>query len=428
MLRPSSFTPLGHYLNTSAFVSALIFLLQAHQTHTIAVCSSECIPSQVHLSQGPTFESSVVSYTTKCCEEDGESVYEPAIYLGTSKDKIDQQFLGNTHTYTAGGWQGSLHRVKISGLESSTGPAVGDYPVRFVAIADMGAFSDNAGASNSTISALMGEVHMRTIDRSKDGFPLLIHAGDIAYTSGNQEVWDSYFEEMEVVASSGYYQVCVGNHEHYYNFSGYLNRFAMPGETGNYSVDNLWGSYDYGGVHFTHFSTEHSLKPDSDQIAFLEKDLAKAAENRASVPWIVVYGHKPLYCSTNDYYDCKIGGPLHIAPAVEHLFQKYEVDLFLAGHLHNYERSFPVYNGTVMSRSYAPALDTVHMVIGMAGDDEGLTDSWESPQPSWSAIRHAALGYGLVEVHNASHLHFEYVLSGSGKVFDAFDLVRERSS
>lgn len=72
------------------------------------------------------------------------------------------------------------------------------------------------------------------------------------------------------------------------------------------------------------------------------------------MPWIVVFAHKPLYCSTgrlittvqkltvlvDDYYDCKVGGPKVIAPEIEPLLKENNVDLFLAGHLHNYERRF----------------------------------------------------------------------------------------
>jgi len=104
---------------------------------------------------------------------------------------------------------------------------------------------------------------------------------------------------------------------------------------------------------------------------------------------------------------------------------RYGVDLFLGGHLHNYERTYPVNKYKVQSKSYNPAVDTVHVVIGMAGDDEGLTYSW-AKKPSWSAVRHTELGYATVEVINATNLRFEYVLSHSGEISDSFELVRLR--
>jgi hypothetical protein len=108
--------------------------------------------------------------------------------------------------------------------------------------------------------------------------------------------------EMEPAVSTIPYQVCVGNHEHYYNFSGYRSRFSMLGEGGE--INNLFHSFDVGGVHFAAFSTEHDFSPESAQVQWLAKDLA--AVDRTVTPWVVVFGHKPLYCSTDDYYDCQV--------------------------------------------------------------------------------------------------------------------------
>lgn len=80
-------------------------------------------------------------------------------------------------------------------------------------------------------------------------------------------------------------------------------------------------------MHVTAFSTEHDFTEGSPQRVWLENDLAKASapEQRARVPWIVVMGHRPMYCSTNDYFDCEHNGPERIAPAVESLFIQYMI-------------------------------------------------------------------------------------------------------
>lgn len=268
--------------------------------------------------------------------------------------------------------------------------------------------------------------------------------------------------EMEPAAARVPYMVCVGNHEHYFNFSGYLNRFAMPAGSSPVSgpispskattIDlalsgvaaqaepapappttmlptqlytqyyhNLWHSYNHGGVHFLAYSTEHNL---TMQLPFIEADLAAAAANRAAVPWIVVYGHRPIYCSTDDYYDCNVKGPKELGPALEPLLKKYGVDLYLAGHLHNYERSFPTLNGTRTESSYNKPNATVHVVVGMAGNIEGLTYSWESPQPNWSARRLTALGYAKLHFLNASTMVFDYLYSANGTVADSFTITK----
>ena len=119
------------------------------------------------------------------------------------------------------------------------------------------------------------------------------------------------------------------------------------------------------------FSTEHDLAP---QLVMMEKDLR--AVDRAITPWVVAFGHRPLYCSTNDYYDCKVAGPTILGPQLEPLLERYKVDLALFGHLHNYERTWPVFNGTVTAKSYTKPAGTVHAVVGMAGDVEQLTHTF----------------------------------------------------
>ena len=177
----------------------------------------------------------------------------------------------------------------------------------------------------------------------------------------------------------------------------------------------------------------------------------KASAADASVSWRVVFAHRPAYCSTSDYYDCKQAGPKKIRPALAPLFEQYGVDLFLAGHLHNYERSFPVSaSGEVLRESYnwtaaqqreeqkeeeeavarvggAPKVKqgTVHMVIGNAGDNEGLTYVWEQPKPSWVAFRNTTLGWARITARDEKHMLVEMVESGNvGRVIDSFTLVK----
>lgn len=151
--------------------------------------------------------------------------------------------------------------------------------------------------------------------------------------------------------------------------------------------------------------------------------LQKAAANRAQVPWIIAMAHKPLYCSTDDYTDCQVG--CHkIANAVEEIFKDASVDVFLAGHLHNYERTWPVFQGNVTAKSYSNPTAPVHVVIGMAGGDEGLTDRLETSTPPWRANKAAQLGYATLDFQSASTMRFEYILSESGEVADSFVLTK----
>lgn len=390
-------------------------------------------PEQFHVAVTNTPGDFVVTYITKdtgaassTCEVKG---------LGT--------FKGSTRTYTDGGWQGVIHAVTLKGLEASTmygytcegvarelrtPPPADALPLRLAAVADLGEACNKPGCGNATIKALA--------DASKAGaFDLMLHAGDIAYTSGDQDIWDEFMREMDPSASRMPYMVCVGNHEHYYNFTGYLNRFDMPGpHVADPARRNLWGSFDVGGVHFVYVSTEHVGRkrgvPDfaDEQVAFLRADLAKAASKaqREKVPWIVASGHRPLYCSTRDPYDCGISSA-HLRELFEPMFKEFGVDIYLTGHLHNYERTWPVFNGTVEKKSYTNVKDTVHAVIGSAGDNEGLTDFWEQC-PDWSAFQEGKhVGYAELLFSNASVLTFSYRNAATGTVMDSFTLTKDRA-
>lgn len=196
----------------------------------------------------------------------------PTCQYGTSPGHKTNTASGESWTYTDGGWVGMLHKVVITGLEASTkyyyacsssaemsfttAPPAGHLPVTVGVVADLGENCDKPGCGNATIAALAKAT-------AEAEFGMLVHAGDIAYTGGEQTVWDQFLREMQPIASQIPYMVCVGNHEHYYNFSGYLHRFAMPEPQGlpqSSLPRNLLFSFDFGGTHWVAFSTEHDLK------------------------------------------------------------------------------------------------------------------------------------------------------------------------
>jgi hypothetical protein len=40
------------------------------------------------------------------------------------------------------------------------------------------------------------------------------------------------------------------------------------------------------------------------QFDWLTSDLRTANQNRDKTPWIIAFGHRPMYCSNNDGDDC----------------------------------------------------------------------------------------------------------------------------
>lgn len=183
------------------------------------------------------------------------------------------------------------------------------------------------------------------------------------------------------------------------NFSNYRARFSMPG--GN---ENHMYSFNMGPVHFIGFSTEayyfldYGLKLLVNQYEWLEQDLIEAnkPENRAQRPWIVTFGHRPMYCSNDNDKDCRklttlirVGLPITHFFGLEDLFYNYGVDVEIWAHQHSYERLWPIYNYTVLNGSYSEPYKNpkapVHLVTGSAGCKEGHAEFLKNV-PEWSAF------------------------------------------
>jgi hypothetical protein len=110
------------------------------------------------------------------------------------------------------------------------------------------------------------------------------------------------------------------------------------------------------------------------QLAWLEAELA-AAQQSAGIDWIVVCMHQVVMSSSDQN-----GADLGIRQDFVPLFDRYGVDLVLAGHEHHFERTFPVRGILPGSALLTPApqgsdpdvMDTrdgfVHMIIGGGGN------------------------------------------------------------
>jgi hypothetical protein len=128
------------------------------------------------------------------------------------------------------------------------------------------------------------------------------------------------------------------------------------------------------------------------QTAWLEHTLA-AARRDPSIDWIVVQMHQ-IACSSSATGN---GSDLGIRQAWLPLFDKYQVDLVLNGHDHDYERSFPCRGfdsmaGTEVATGapvqtlrphpvttadtgvFDTSQGTVHLVLGCGGTNANLDD------------------------------------------------------
>ncbi|XP_031491511.1 probable inactive purple acid phosphatase 2 [Nymphaea colorata] len=266
---------------------------------------------------------------------------------------------------------------------------------------------------------------LRDIEDLGDKPAFISHIGDISYARGYAWIWDSFFTQIEPLASKVPYHVCIGNHEYdwpsqpwrpswsyaVYGTDGggecgvpYSLKFNMPGNsslptgTGAPATQNLYYSIDVGVVHFLFISTETNFLKGSDQYAFIKNDLESV--NREKTPFVVAQGHRPMYTTSYELRDAPLRARMleHLEP----LFTSNRVDLALWGHVHTYERLCPLRNFTCgFPENSTDSHFTMHMVIGMGG--QNWQSKWEPrpdhpdlpiyPQPARSLYRSAELGY-----------------------------------
>lgn len=160
-------------------------------------------------------------------------------------------------------------------------------------------------------------------------FDLLLHTGDIAYPSGTlAEFEEKFFDTYAGLLARVPIFPASGNHDDADDGGTTFRRVFVLPENGAPAGLERWYSFDWGDVHFIALDTER-IGP--EQTAWLEQDLA-----RNSLPWKVAYLHRPPYSSGAH------GSSPSVRAAFSPLFEQFGVQLVLAGHDHDYERTIPL--------------------------------------------------------------------------------------
>ena len=156
---------------------------------------------------------------------------------------------------------------------------------------------------------------------------LLLALGDFSYDK-TSTCWLSVMKPIESIT-----KISIGNHEDSDTLlNSYLNQFRLSKQ---------YYSFDTNNVHVLIMSTEEEFEPNSDQYNYVVNDLRNAANN-PDIKWIVVNMHNPFYSSPNECEASGCEGDKDFRESFHPLFDKYGVDLVLEGHVHNYQRSFPL--------------------------------------------------------------------------------------
>jgi hypothetical protein len=269
------------------------------------------------------------------------------------------------------------------------------------------------------------------------------------------------------------------------SFYGAASHGAAPSRT------SQWYSIDLGLIHFVFLDLDPGPPPvfSGPQAAWAAADLAAADANRASVPWIVVASHFPLYTAmfheagawdaSADWYTGEVGeqertgdgNPWSATPHFEDcatqgngsgagnatcatvkdivsasisslgaLLDQYHVDIYASGHVHSYSTTWPIFGGAVAKKSLTDPHGTVHVVEGNGGVPGTLRNhpstikncSKNTPQQPPSPLDDFRIcgrgfNYGRLVTTNASVLTYEHVSNANGVVYDTWSIVKTQS-
>jgi 3',5'-cyclic AMP phosphodiesterase CpdA len=191
--------------------------------------------------------------------------------------------------------------------------------LRFAAIADTGTGDWGQYAVADAMTAYF----------KQKPFPLVILAGDNIYNDGEIEKVKAVFEEpyAALLKQGVKFRAILGNHD---------IRTNNGDDEINYKSFNMpsrYYTFRQKSVQFFGIDTNVN-SPWQAQLAWLEKSLAES-----DAPWKIVFGHHPIYSS--GHYGSNEAFIRDLTP----IFVKHNVQLYLCGHDHDYERTNPI-NGT----------------------------------------------------------------------------------
>jgi Purple acid Phosphatase, N-terminal domain/Calcineurin-like phosphoesterase len=492
----------------------------AHQDLSGLTTGSATTPVQgLHLQFGadPTSQM-VVSWITD------QAVKNPRVVYGTLTGGLGKRVQARTKTYVDGTSQRTVwvHHAAIDGLQPDTDylyaaqhdgatPDSGTFrtaprgraAVTFTSFGDQAVPSttwstfDTTGAAafNANTTPASGDIVVG-IEKVAPLFHLL--NGDLCYANldiDRVRVWNEFFTNNTRSARFRPWMPAAGNHEIEQlngplGFGAFQTYFELPSTETDAELDNLWYAFTVGSVRVIVVQNDDNALQDGGdyyvsgysagrQLKWLENQLAAARRSR-DIDWIVVMGHQVMVSSSNAN-----GADLGLRQKYGPLFDKYEVDLVLVGHEHDYERSLAVRGVVSGSETLTPnpassATDvidsehgTVHMVLGGGGvsgttngsffnddfDGQGhfhgkvivaVADSRPSPTGKraatyvneaaiWSAVRDNEHPYGFASFTvdpgrfpgDTTKIHVTYYNvnkpDGHLSIFEQFTLQRRRS-
>lgn len=239
---------------------------------------------------------------------------------------------------------------------------------------------------------------------------LMIHCGDVVDDGFAKHQWvEDLFEPASRLFA---YVPCfpvIGNHEK--NSHWYYDYFSL-------TPPEYFYTFKYGNAEFFMIDSNKDCSPGSEQYKKLE-----AALKASTATWKFSAHHHPCFSSDEDDYGDHWRGKKDKdftygdsnARMLVPLYEKYGVDINFTGHIHSYERTWPIWQMTINQKK------GVRYVVS-GGGGGGLEQA--APQRAWFTL-HVKRGhhYCFAAVHDKTIAFKAYDMNGL--LFDAFELTKE---
>lgn len=282
------------------------------------------------------------------------------------------------------------HRILAQSLQAQP-PIASLIPTpqwQFIAVGDVG----TGDQAQYDVAQAMVQFHQR------NPFALALLAGDNIYDGGEMERIGEVFEQPygPLLQHGITFHAVLGNHDVMSQRGE--GQIRYPG----FNMAGRYYTFTRDSVQF--FALDTNPGPHwSAQLRWLEAELARSKAN-----WKIVLGHHPIYASGLHSIKWELAsrlGPLLGTPKLypglgeqlTPLFAKYQVQLYINGHEHHYERTQPI-------------AGTTYLTCGV-GSRLRPTGSSE-----WTAFASSQLGFAAIAVYD-----HQLVINGIGVNSQYFD-------
>jgi 3',5'-cyclic AMP phosphodiesterase CpdA len=272
-------------------------------------------------------------------------------------------------------WPDTIYHYSVSNDGVNWSPdvtfrtaAVGATDFRFTMVGDEATSDETSLPIAQVISALNPRFNVVVGDLSYagGGSGYYSNGAPTGVSSFSPGAWDAYLGIVGPSAAQSIpWQVGVGNHEMEpladFGYVGFTTRFPQAYAPQAVTGSPVLKSFTYGNVAVIQLDgndlsaelDDNNGYTDGKQTAWLIRELEAYRSPGSGIDFIIVGFHNCVFSSNTTH-----GSDGGIRLVWEPIFDRYQVDLVVSGHVHAYERSYPLRGGEVTT--VVPSGGTVH--------------------------------------------------------------------